>query len=325
MRPPLSYTAHLQQIGHKVRHLFNTYSRQFLSKKWRGWIGFFFLILTTAIIGQIIYSNWETFRTFDWQLHPEWGFGILFFFLLDLLIVTWAWHLVISKLANFHNLRLSAKICWSSNLARRIPGPVWYIAGRALLYEKHGVNKKTTTLLSGLELGFLLVSGLVTTLLTLPFWILPTDLVTRENQMFIALGLIPLIILFVHPRLFKWVWQKISRETLTQPLLWRDTIQWLLIYILTWVVGALVLYSLINLIYPLSLTHLVELIGVWSLGGSISLAGALTISFIGLREISLALLLVQIVPGPVVLIVAIGIRIVWILGEFLSALIAWRL
>ena len=104
--------------------------------------------------------------------------------------------------------------------------------------------------------------------------------------------------------------------------MWKDTLTWIINYILAWLFGAFVFYSTINFFYALPISELPQLIGIWSFAGAISLAGSLTISIIGLREISLALLLAPFLPAPIVLIVAIGIRIVWVLGEFLSALIA---
>lgn len=85
------------------------------------------------------------------------------------------------------------------------------------------------------------------------------------------------------------------------------------------------LFSVINLFYPLSVTSLIIVIGIWALAGSVSLVGALTISGIGLREVSLILLLTQLVPAPVNLVTAIAIRLLWLTGELLSSLISLKL
>jgi uncharacterized membrane protein YbhN (UPF0104 family) len=51
----------------------------------------------------------------------------------------------------------------------------------------------------------------------------------------------------------------------------------------------------------------------------------MTISGIGLREISLVLLLTPITPAPVALVIAILIRLIWFSGEMASALASFRL
>ena len=284
-----------------------------------------FMIISVAIIAQILHSNWDTFKTLDWEFRPIWLFFIIIFFIIDLLVATWVWHLLVTQLANYSNFQHSAKICWSTNLARRIPTPVWYIAGRAVMYEQVGVSKITTSLLSTLELIFFFLSGLATTLLTLPFWVIPSDFISGEKQFGLLFLLLPFSLLLVHPRLLETIWRRLRPDSPMQPLHWRNTITWMGYYILTWILGAFVLFSVINLFYPVPLTSLIVIIGVWSLAGTVSLAGALTISFFGVREISLTLLLTILVPMPVALIVAILIRVVWLLGETFSALISFKL
>ena len=285
----------------------------------------FFLLLSVFVIARVLIINWSAFREYSWEIRPIWFLYTALFFLIDLLIATWAWHLFVARLTGFNNFRKSAKICWSSNLARRIPGPIWYIAGRAILYEKEGLKKTTTSLLSALELAFFLISGILTTLLTLPFWLFRDGGVYQPIQLWIFVAVLPLGIILVHPRILEHLWQKVSREKLTHQLLWRDTTTWLWIYVLTWVIGAFVLFSVINIIYPLPTSNLIPTISIWAFAGSLSLAGALTISVIGLREISLVFLLTQIIPAPIALIVAIGIRLVWLAGELFSALLALKL
>lgn len=294
-----------------------------------GWQGklltLFFLLLSAAVIAGVLIGNRETILTYHWQVRPVWLLFILGFFLVDLLAATWVWHLLVARLAGYRNFRRSAKICWWANLARRIPTPVWYIAGRALMYEQVGVSKLTVSLLSTLELIFFFMSGLATTLLTLPFWAVPAELQSELTQYWLLFLLLPLSALFVHPRLLERIWRRLRPDTPLQRLQWRDTLPWLGFYILTWVLGAGVLYSVMNLLTPVPLAAMPAVIGIWSLAGSISLAGALTISIIGVREISLTLLLTLLLPAPIALIVAILIRIVWLLGEMLSALLSLRL
>ncbi len=315
----------LKPYANKLNHWL-TKTGQLITSGWQGRvISLALFLLSIVVIITILISNWDVIKTYEWQIRPIWLLAVLIFWLIDLLSATWAWHLLVTHLANFKNFRRSAKICWRANLARRIPTPVWYIAGRAVLYEQEGVSKTTTSLLSSLELILFFISGLVTTLLVLPFWIIPDNAKNQINQFLLLALILPFTLILVHPKFLEKIWVRLRPDITLQPLKWHHTLTWLIYYILTWVIGALVLYSVMNFLYPVPPAYIVNIIGIWSLAGSVSLAGALSLSVFSLREISLTFLLSTLIPPPIALLVAILVRVVWILGEMLSVLMSLRL
>jgi hypothetical protein len=283
------------------------------------------VLFTFAVIAQIFISNRDLLASHEWELRPEWLAYSLIFFLLDLLLSLWVWHLLVSRLANYSNLRQSSRIVLRSNLARRVPGAVWYIANRAVLYQEVGVSKTAVSLLSALELAFFIISGILTTLLTLPFWILPGDILSEISAAWWLLLLLPAGAFLVHPRILGKIWQKLSKQGMAQRLNWWDTSIWLGLYILIWVLGGFVLFCVLNLFQPITINHLIMIIGVWTLANTISLAGLITFSVFGLREVSLIVLLSPIVPTPVALIIAVTIRLIWLTGELLASLLSFKL
>jgi hypothetical protein len=108
------------------------------------------------------------------------------------------------------------------------------------------------------------------------------------------------------------------------PLRWQDTLWWLILYIITWLLGAAVLFAVASFFQVVPVTRFLHLVGIWSLAGTVSLGGFVTISIIGLREISLALLLLPLFPLPVTVLIAVTIRLVWLVGELVAALVALR-
>lgn len=306
-----------QELKKLVRYLTTGWRRQLLVA--------IFVLLTVVVIFNLIWFNRDLFRSYMTQIRPIWLLYAVIFFLIDFSLALWAWHLLVKKLANFDNLRLNIKICLQSNLARRIPGTVWYIASRAVLYQEVGVAKSTTSLLSGLELAFFMVSGVVMTLLTLPFWVWSSIDLNQTSQIGFVFLLLPLGILLVHPQVLQKIWQKLLRQPLSQSLQWSDTIRWLGVYLLTWLTGGLVLFSIVNMLHPLSLTYVPMMLGIWSLSNTISLIGFVTFSFFGLREISLAFLLTQLLPAPITLLIAIIVRLIWLSGELITSLLSFRL
>ena len=283
-----------------------------------------FLIITAFAIGSVLYSSRETLRTYNWEIRPGWLWLAIGLMLVSMYLGAWAWHRLVTDAAGVGNGRLNIKIWWYANLAKRIPGVVWYIASRAFLYEQEGISKRLISLLSGLEIALIFVSGIITTLITLPFWILPAEITDNLSRAWFLLLLIPLSALLIHPRILGMVWQKLSPETAVQSLTWRNTIIWIAIYMLIWVAGGIVMFSIINFFQVLPWHQIIAIIGMWALASSVSLAGAITFTSIGIREVSLTLLLTQLMPLPVAIITIIAIRLLWLAGELITALISLK-
>jgi len=298
----------------------------YLTTGWRRQVlTILFIFVTLFIIAQIIIANWDLFTSDDWQLQPLWIAPALVLFLIDLFISLWAWHLLVRRFTNFNNFRADVRIVLRANLARRIPGSVWYVANRAVLYQDEGVSKTDISLLSGLELALFLISGLLTTLLTLPFWKFPNRSLENLQSYWWFIFFLPIGFILIHPRVLDILWSKFSKMSPPGKITLQDTFTWLLVFIIIWAFGGGVLFSVINIFYQIPFSQLIFIIGIWSLANTISLAGFVTFSFLGLREVSLVFLLTLLVPSPIALITAIIIRLIWLSGELITSLISFRL
>lgn len=279
-----------------------------------------FLLLTLVAIGLLVRANWDSFRNYAWVFRPQWILLALLSFALTLLLSAFAWHVLMSRLAGYTRRRYNLKFWAYGNLAKRLPTPVWYIASRAVLYEPYGVSKTTTSLVSGLELGLILISGLALFLLTLPFWVLPATLSSAIVRSWLLAPLALAGLLLLHPRLLSALWRRISPASNAVHLQGRDTLTWIGGYAVIWCVGAWGLFCTVNIFYPLPLSTWPAMLGMWTLANTVSLAGSLTLANIGLREISLTLLLTSLTSAPTALLVAVAVRLIWLSGEFLGGL-----
>lgn len=300
--------------------------KYFLTTGWRRkLLPVFFIAFSAIIITRIVIGNWATLTNYDWQVQPHWLLIAVMVFFVDFSLSIWVWHLLVVRFAHYNNFYRTTKIYLYANLSRRIPGMVWYIASRAVLYQEVGINKTQTSLLSALELALFTISGFVVTLFTLPFWTGPSTILSPTAQLWVLIFMIPLSILLVHPATLNALWKKFNRSSPPPNLRWQDTITWLFIYVFTWILGGIVLWAIVNFLYPLPSSSFVSVIGMWSLSGTISLVGFLTISVFGLREITLTLLLTQLLPLPVTIIIAIIVRLLWLSGEFFASLISLKI
>jgi hypothetical protein len=315
MRESQIYLHHLKSWTH------------YITTGWRRQLLIVALIsLSVGVTLQVILSNWTLITTHRWQLQPSWLLIVFVIFLLDYLLALWIWHLLVLRLTGYNNLRGSWRIYLRSNLVRRIPGPaVWHIASRATQYQEVGVDKLAATLLGVLESLFFIVSGFVTVLLMLPFWFSSSQIHSQFNLTWFIPVTFAATALIAHPRLLAYLWQKFSRQEQVLNLRWRDTLLWLFLYVLTWMLGGLVVFSIINFVYSSPFTLLPTVVGAWAFAGSISMMGAITLTSIGVREVSLLLILSAFLPLPITLLVVVIVRVLWLLGELLGGLIGLRL
>ncbi len=284
-----------------------------------------FVLLTLLVIAQLLYTNRDELSVYIDQSRPIFLVYAILFFLIDLMLALWAWHLLVGNFTSVDSFRLNSKINLSSNLAKRIPGSIWYVASRVALYQEKSVRKSQIVLLSALELALFICSGIVVALMTLPFWQLSAETFSELPATILFIIVAVIAIVLVNPRTLQAIWQRLSKDEKVPELSWQKTATWLIIYASTWVIGGCVLHSVINLFFPLPIDQLATSIGIWTLSGVVSLVGFISISLFGLREISLVLLLSQLMPISVAILVGIIIRLIWLSGELIFALLALKL
>ena len=119
------------------------------------------IFLTTLILGIIIYREREIIFSYDWELHllPAVLSLILFSVALVLAGVLWGW--INRELGSNINYSTHIQYYVSSNLAKRIPGTLWYVGRRAQLYYTDGIDMKFTSIASGVELTLIIISGII--------------------------------------------------------------------------------------------------------------------------------------------------------------------
>jgi hypothetical protein len=300
-------------IGQTIRYLFSGWRAKAITG--------ITAVATVAIIIQLAYSNQELLLTLEWRLAPLWLLPMSFFIALKLVLGGWGWHLLVRQSTQFNIPRHNIKVWWASNLSRRIPGGIWYIASRAGMYDEHAVSKRAISATSVLELVFIVTSGAIVALTTSPFWVISRES-TLTTYSWLLLILIPMGTILIHPRFIAWMWQKINKTTPIPHFRWQETASILTFYSVIWLMAGPMVYSIINIIYPLSAVYIPSLIGMWALSNIIATIGAFTIGGFGVRELSFALLLAQIIPTPVAIIVVLLVRVFWLIGELITGLLA---
>lgn len=295
------------QLLHVKNNIKNCYSlaKNVASSK----IGRIVIILSTIaisvfILGYLLYSQKDLLLNYDWSLAYEYLIPFVILYLVNLLVTTYVWQDILGVFSIQASFRQHLESYAISNLAKRIPGTIWYIPIRSQLYNKNeSSNSRTFALASGIELFLLAISSFI---IIVTF---SMQEVLKNRAEF--LGLIIVAVVLMSILLIPAVNQKIFRFfNQTKNRIPRLVfIKWILIYILTRIIGGSMLYCTILIIDKMSFGYLVSVIGYHSLVAFLSLFLFVLPSNFGFTEVGISLLLSTIMPSSIAVIVALANRI----------------
>lgn len=272
------------------------------------------ILVAAFVLGYMVYQQRELLLSQTWRFRWDaLAFSFLTFSLALLIAsLTWAW--IMNSLGQKISYIRHIRYYCISNLSKRIPGTVWYIANRAQLYKDEGISRRITSLASGMELAVFILSGIfVTALFAIP-------IATRYRFSIWILAIILVIgVIFLHPRVIRRIFALLNIQA--PEVEYRNLLGWLVAYSVVWMQGGIVLFAIGNALVPISLGKISYVIGSWVFVGVLSTALFFSPSNFGVTEIGLSLLLTNIMPAPTAVIITIITRISLILYEIFWALI----
>lgn len=264
-------------------------------------------------LGLGLYRNWQELAQYEWSIDYRYLLASSAIYPVAFLLIASVWSLVISRLGGFSDYRGNLQIYCYSGLAKYIPGTFWYVLGRAYFYEKKGIAKSLTALGSLWELALAAFSGLV---VYLPLMICSRQAYTGPLN-YLLLLLVPLGFVVLYPRGLHAALKHILRERAENIGLirFRDALSWIAIYALAWLLGGLAFYLQVNMIFPVSSTHLPAVASFLVMSGVISHLAFFIPAGLGIREVSLSLLLSSYVPFGIAVVIALVFRLWMTLSE----------
>jgi glycosyltransferase 2 family protein len=285
-----------------------------LKKVNRFFITFISIGVTIVILGILVYRQREIILNYQWKFHP---LPILLSFFVFTLALFWAaivWGWIINNLGILISYKKHVRYYIVSNLSKRIPGTIWYVASRFQLYLSEGISVNITAIASGVEMVLITLAGILVVL------IFSTQTLLQYN----ISPIIPIIIFFlglfiIHPKVIQWILRR--RKVEGKAFDYKHIIKGIFFYIFSWILGGITLFELGNIIYPISINDLVYIINCWTLVGVISTILFFSPSNFGITEIGLSLLLSRIVPTYIAVLIAISSRILMTVFEIIWAVI----
>lgn len=292
----------------------------------KGWwirmaISGLMLALSFAFMVYVVYAGWDSLRAQFSNLN-WWLLGAAFLsYPLGFVPVLWGWHVTMSRVGGCSNARTNVRLYSLSCLPKRIPGSIWYIASRVALYRDHETSPALTLAATAMETAWLVLSGMSVYLLSLAAS--ATALDPRLRGIAIAGFVLTCAAPMWAPLLLRGVRWLLARRGMSVEIVLRpgDVLRLLGISGLAWVGGGLVLCVLASAVTRVRPADLPALIGAWAAAGAVSLTAGLLVQGMGLREVTLAVLLGRHMPLPVAAAVSLLFRLLLTVGEFIWALI----
>ncbi|MEN6479917.1 MAG: lysylphosphatidylglycerol synthase transmembrane domain-containing protein [Anaerolineales bacterium] len=293
--------------------------------RWLRFLGVAVLLAALAVVGALIVRNWQAIRAYDWELRWWPLLVALPLYPLTNGLAAYLWTLLLARLGAEVRFGPSLYAFLVSNLARKLPTPVWFLGGRVLLAREQGVPESASSAALVIEQALSLLAAIIVALLAgvvggvslvggLWRWVL---IVAAAG----CLGFLawPGLLL----RLVNWTMRKLgSAQRVASTAGPRDIVYWLLIDMASWVCGGLVYCCTCLALYAVPLSLWPALISLSALGGAVSFLSLVLPAGLGLREATTAAMLATLLPVPVAVTVPLLSRLWYLVNDLLWAAVA---
>lgn len=240
---------------------------------------------------------------------------VLILYLSALLLAVLNWVVVMHAFEGGISVWMHAKIYLVSLVSRRLPGTIWYVGGRMVLYKQLGVPSIKTASASGIEFIISFVADALLAAIFIPLglnlskiWLIPLGLV-------VVLGL-----LVLRPKTLEKIMVKL-KYPLAQPVRMRQVIGWLLLRMALVLTGGLMIFFTIRIFTPLGFDSLLFVLGTRALSGAAGMLTFLLPSSMGASDLTLLAMLSSVIPASLATVIALLVRIYTTLFELLFGLV----
>jgi len=274
-----------------------------------AWLGYILIAGSGIYLICLFSNNQDQISLIPWEHLWVACITSIFLYLFSLVPQVTMW---VRMMHHFHQTSWhDYKIFFQSMLLRRIPGGIWHWVGRITLYSNSSDIPSKVVLRGSFWEWIVMV--LIASALTL----LGKSIIAKVGLL-AYIGSIILLCLAIFIA-YKWIPERISR---VHRLI--ESATWVLFYSFAWIMGGLIIYTFGRFSGTQSL-DLLSAIWIWALAGGISWIIIIVPSGFGIREITLTTLLTPYMGASQAIIVAIAIRIVFIVSDFLWGGLGWGL
>ena len=293
----------------------------FRNKKALRLLGAFVTGLLVAVTAFLIWQSRKTLVDVLQTARYEYLVGVFGLYSVSIAWVAFGWHLVVRHLGSQSSLLVDLKAYVYTLAARRLPGPLWYVAGRTVLGGRLGIPRRVSALSSGIEVVLSIVSGII---VGMPAILMQTKGAGFAIGIFVLIELLGLTLL--HPKVLQGLLARLGHQIQPGRLAASRVLSWLGAYVAMWLSGGLMTYVLVAAIYPVDVSHLPRIVSLWALTGVVSYVGFFLPHNLGLSEVALSGLLSSVLPLSIAVATAVLMRVLTTVFDLMwSSLLLWEL
>lgn len=277
------------------------------------------MLISLVFIAIALSANWSEFNSQEINFDYRYIILAVFIYPAGMLPTAISWHTILRTIGVALPFRTNLRIFSLSALPKHIPGFVWYISSRSLLYKEEGIPAKVIVTASAADIILLALTGFLSALMLLVSGIgISQEISTIRTAAIIAIPILCLLIISI-PLVNRLLPYFLERRGVNEfPTIHQGKlVATLLVMFIAWAGGGLILFVLSQAIYPLSWSMYPAMIGAWGAAGAVSLTIGIGIQGLGIREITLSAILSLIMPPVIAVILTIIFRLVLTAGEFL--------
>ncbi len=265
----------------------------------------FYFLITTLI------SNWQKIPFAELRFGP---FSLLLsfvFLFIYFLMLALGWRNIVKELGGTIQFPKAFWIISTSQIAKYVPGGIWYTLGRVFLCKTEKIRGEIIVLSVILETCILMLTNLVLFLISLIFF---RDAAVLHPLLSVVFIVVLLIILY--PPLLNWL-LNVALKIMKRPLIkleikYLHMLRLCVYFFGVWLAQIIGFFLLINSIYPMSASQIFSLAAAYTLSWITGFIVLFAPGGLGVREGMMSLLLSSQLPLPLAIAMSFIAR-VWII------------
>lgn len=303
------------------------------SRRVLRWAPIGLALIVLVLVGRLLYQERQQLLSYAWQFRPQYFVLASIGHAISVGVVFIAWHGTLHQMAGVVNptWRTNLAIYYTTVLARRIPGTVWYAAGRVWMYEQRGVSASITLAALALETAIVFLAGLLFFLLLLPFSLTSQNIATTalgQLPLWTPAPLIALTLGLMWPGVLEWginlLRRRWGREEIRLRVRYRDLLTWTALTVVGWFAAGLGFYGVVSVLHPLPLSELPVILMIGTLAILFGMVSFVVPVLPVVKETTMVVLLTPYMPLSVAVVVALLYRVWWTLNDVAWAVLGSR-
>ena len=274
---------------------------------------------TAAFLLRTVLANWQEIRGFEWQLRLPLLVASVPAHVAVLVLGVWIWGRVLRRFDTpAIDLRVLLRIWFGSALARYVPGAIWQFVAAAQLSRAASLSPALLLTSMLVHVGFSLLAASVTAAWTIP----AASGADWRIGALVGVG----AVLLTHPVVVRMAVSTVARVARRPAVQWNgswlDGLELLALSVASWLCYGAAFFLLVGALVPTSGDLWLRLAGVNALS---FLAGYLVViapAGLGIREVSMVMLLSPILPAGIASLVAVASRLWTIAAEIVGGILS---